>query len=544
VRRGEVSAVSLVEKSLSRFKEKNDVLNAVIEWNEDASLAQAAVVDKHVKEGSSVVDDDSHAVLLGSCVSIKDNFMVKGYKTTAGSHMLHNLDSTYDAAVVERIRGHHGIPCAKSNMDEFGMGSSTSKSVHGPTLSPYSYKGVALTAGGSSGGAAAAVAAGFVSTAIGSDTGGSVRQPSSFCGLVGIKPTYGSFSRHGLLSYASSMDCPGVLANSVTDAVLMFDVLVGADQRDATCLPAGACPPVFKWMLSSLEGKGGERGGGGEGVPTLADLTRMQSLMSDGTAGEVAVTRHLCGTTIGVPDEFVLDELDPAVKSSLLKAIRLAEGAGATVRRVSIPALKVALPTYYVLACAEASSNLLRYDGIRYGHRTDRVDPPTTAAGVGDEEYSTTTTTSSMTALHTMIARTRGEAFGPEVVRRILTGTFVLSESQRAMYLETASRVRVQLVGEVQAALTSVDALLFPTVPAPAFPLSSPPSSSGSLVYDLMTVPANLVGAPAISIPVGEDEGRPIGIQIMTGQCQERTMFATALALEHLFTRDRERDSN
>ena len=143
-----------------------------------------------------------------------------------------------------------------------------------------------------------------------------------------------------------------------------------------------------------------------------------------------------------------------------------------------------------------------------------------------------------------MIARTRGEAFGPEVVRRILTGTFVLSESQRAMYLETASRVRVQLVGEVQAALTSVDALLFPTVPAPAFPLSSPPSSSGSLVYDLMTVPANLVGAPAISIPVGEDEGRPIGIQIMTGQCQERTMFATALALEHLFTRDRERDSN
>jgi aspartyl-tRNA(Asn)/glutamyl-tRNA(Gln) amidotransferase subunit A len=450
-----------MEASVDAFHKTNGTTNAIVEFNVDLALAQADAFDAQRSNGGRG-NDDMH-ILGGVPISIKDNFLLRGHCTTAGSRMLRDFASPDDdATVCAKIRGSGGVPCAKTNMDEFGMGSATSTGMHGAVASPVTADdGSVLTPGGSSGGAAAAVRAGVVCGAVGSDTGGSVRQPASFCGLVGLKPSYGALSRHGLISYASSMDCPGVITNSVADASVMFDALSGACGRDSTSLKGDSqCASTFSHLLAHVRGDTSDlsadrstaAGGGGGGATTVSALEEWQSLV-DASAG-AALLGSLKGTVVGIPSEVMVAEMDASVRVRMQEAVNALQDAGAQVVPVSIPSLRLALPCYYVLACAEASSNLLRYDGLRYGHRADLTDDK--RPGVGD--------TADMTRLHREIAASRGQAFGREVVRRLLTGTYVLSEGARGEFYDTACDVRGAIIRDFAAALQDVDVLLGPTV--------------------------------------------------------------------------------
>jgi aspartyl-tRNA(Asn)/glutamyl-tRNA(Gln) amidotransferase subunit A len=457
-----------MEASVDAFHKTNGTTNAIVEFNVDLALTQADAFDAQRCDGGR--GSNNMHILGGVPISIKDNFLLRGHFTTAGSRMLRDFASPDDdATVCAKIRGSGGVPCAKTNMDEFGMGSATSTGMHGAVASPVTADDrTVLTPGGSSGGAAAAVRAGVVCGAVGSDTGGSVRQPASFCGLVGLKPSYGALSRYGLISYASSMDCPGVITNSVADASVMFDALSGACGRDSTSLKGDSqCAPTFSHLLAHVRGDSsdvnthrstaaatGGDGGGGGGFTTVSALEEWQSLV-DAAAG-AALLGSLKGTVVGIPSEVMVTEMDASVRIRMQEAVNALQDAGAQVVPVSIPSLRLALPCYYVLACAEASSNLLRYDGLRYGHRADLTD--VMRPGVGD------TDTAGMTRLHSEIAASRGQAFGREVVRRLLTGTYVLSEGARGEFYDTACDVRGAIIRDFAAALQGVDVLLGPTV--------------------------------------------------------------------------------
>jgi len=454
------TARGAMQASVDAFHKTNGTTNAVVEFNVDLALAQADAFDAQRSNGSS---GDMH-ILGGVPISIKDNFLLRGHSTTAGSRMLRDYVSPVDdATVCAKIRGSGGVPCAKTNMDEFGMGSATSTGMHGAVVSPVTADdGAVLTPGGSSGGAAAAVRAGVVCGAVGSDTGGSVRQPASFCGLVGLKPSYGAVSRHGLISYASSMDCPGVITNSVADASVIFDALSGACGRDSTSLKGSSqCAPTFARLLAHVRGDKTDHktdrstaAAAGGGATTVSALEEWQSLV-DASAG-ASLLGSLHGTTVGIPDEVMVAEMDAAVRGRLQEAVNALQDAGAKVVSVSIPSLRLALPCYYVLACAEASSNLLRYDGLRYGHRADVGASASASGGAGDM--------AGLTSLHQEVAASRGQAFGREVVRRLLTGTYILSEGARGEFYETACHVRGAIVRDFGAALQGVDVLLGPTV--------------------------------------------------------------------------------
>ncbi|PYP97256.1 MAG: Asp-tRNA(Asn)/Glu-tRNA(Gln) amidotransferase GatCAB subunit A [Gemmatimonadetes bacterium] len=406
-------------------------------------------------------------VLYGMPVAVKDNICTLEFTTTCGSRILEGYRSPYEATAVAKLKAAGALIAGKTNCDEFAMGSSTEHSAYGRVLHPLDK---ARVPGGSSGGSAALVAAGAVPAALGSETGGSVRQPASFCGVVGIKPTYGRVSRYGLVAFGSSLDQIGVFGRSVHDAARVLSVISGRDPRDSTC-----------------EDRDSLR------LPTVPE--------------------SLQGFVIGLPREYFPPELDPAVRRACDRAIRLMKELGAAVREVSLPHTPYAVPTYYVIAPAEASSNLARYDGVRYGPRFN---------GAVD--------------LRGLYRSTRGQGFGPEVRRRILVGTYVLSAGYYDAYYKRAQQMRALIAQDFRNAFDrGVDLLFTPTVPSPAFKAGEKLGDPIAMyMSDIFTVTANLAGLPAMSLPIGRIKGLPIGGQLIGQAFLEDEMIEAAYALERV----------
>ncbi|MFQ5889264.1 MAG: Asp-tRNA(Asn)/Glu-tRNA(Gln) amidotransferase subunit GatA [Gemmatimonadota bacterium] len=406
--------------------------------------------------------------LVGIPIAVKDNICTPDLPTTCGSRILEGYRSPFAATAVRRVLAEGALLFGKTNLDEFGMGSSTEHSAFGPTRNPVDRSRVP---GGSSGGSAAAVAAGVVPVALGSSTGGSIRQPASFCGVVGVKPTYGRVSRYGLVAFASSLDVIGILARRVRDAAEVLEVIAGADPLDATCQDRR--PP----RAAALD------------------------------------TFGLEGRTIGVPAEFLGEGLAPGVRERTEETLRRMAGAGAEVREVALPHTGLAIPCYYVLAPAEASSNLARYDGVRYGFR--HADAPDIDA---------------------LYASTRGAGFGAEVKRRIMLGTYALSAGYYEAYYLRAQQVRAAIAEDLQRVFVGgVDALFAPTTPTPAFRLGEKSDEPYAMyLSDIYTVSANLAGIPAVSIPIGLVDGLPVGGQLMCPPWEEERMLGLASRLEEL----------
>jgi len=402
--------------------------------------------------------------LVGVPIAIKDNISTKGIQTTCASRILGGYVPPYDAHVIERLKEAGAVIVGKVNMDEFAMGTSTETSYYGPTLNPWNTETVP---GGSSGGSAATIAAGEVPLALGSDTGGSVRCPASFCGVVGLKPTYGVISRYGLISYANSLEQIGPIASNVADMTLLFNVIAGHDQRDSTSVP-------------------GEK-----------DYTK-------------ALVDDVKGLTIGVPKEYFGDGLDQAVEKSVWDSVHRLEDLGASWQEVEMPHTKYALAAYYVIAMSEASSNLARFDGMRYGLRLEK-----------DHDW------------HTTYSEIRAQGFGEEVKRRILLGTYALSAGYMDKYYLKALKVRTLIKQDFERALKSTDVLIAPTMPTPAFKLGEKISDPLTLyMADVNTVPVNLSGVPSVSLPCGFSNGLPIGLQIMGKHFDEKTIIRTAYTFE------------
>ncbi|AHG90716.1 Glutamyl-tRNA(Gln) amidotransferase subunit A [Gemmatirosa kalamazoonensis] len=464
---GRVAAADVVRASIARASEAQlgrDGLNAVLWSDDDAAVADADALDAARGDGSDVTPRR----LAGVPVMVKDNIATVDLPTTCGSRILEGYVSPYEATVVTRLREAGAVVVGKTNMDEFGMGSSTEHSAYGPARNPLDPSRVP---GGSSGGSAAAVAAGAVRIALGSETGGSVRQPAAFCGVVGVKPTYGRVSRSGLVAFASSLDQVGVFGRTVDDAALALEVVAGLDPLDATSTDT----PVPSY-----------RGGGAR--------------VSDGLP--------LRDVRIGLPKEYFPDTLDARLKERIDHAVELLKIAGARVESVSLPHTSLAIPVYYVLAPAEASSNLARYDGVRFGRRV------------------------ASDGLRDMYERTRSEGFGAEVTRRILIGTYVLSAGYYDAYYRRAQEVRALIARDFSQVFDTVDLLLTPTTPTPAFRLGAVTDPYEMYLNDVFTVTANLAGVPAMSVPAGRVDGMPVGAQLIAPHFGEALMFRAAYALE------------
>ncbi len=433
-------------------------LNCVL-WS-DLSGAKRQAAD--VETGLA---DSKPGALLGVPVAVKDNIATLELPTTCGSRILSGYISPFEATAVTRLRAAGAIVVAKTNMDEFAMGSSNEYSAYGPARNPHD---PARVPGGSSGGSAAAVAAGIAPIALGSETGGSVRQPAAFCGIVGIKPTYGRVSRYGLVAFASSLDQVGVFGRTVDDAALALGAIAGRDPLDSTSAEAP--------------------------VPDYSE----------------ARTRSLDGVVIGRPREYFPDSLDPRIRSLCDRALDAFRSLGATVRDVSLPRTDLAIPAYYIIAPAEASSNLARFDGVRYGLRV-----------TGD-------------GLRGMYAATRSQGFGPEVTRRILLGTYVLSAGYYDAYYKKAQQVRTLIAEDFRSAFTSgIDLLFTPTTPTPAFPIGEKSADPYEMyLSDIFTVTANLTGVPAMSVPVGRIDGLPVGGQLIAPHFREADMLVAAYGVE------------
>ncbi|MDQ3569044.1 MAG: Asp-tRNA(Asn)/Glu-tRNA(Gln) amidotransferase subunit GatA [Actinomycetota bacterium] len=459
IRRGERSARQVVEESLSAIAAREPEIHAFNVVLDDEALAAADAIDHRLAAG------EDPGPLAGVPVAVKDNLCTRGVPTTCSSRMLEGWRPPYDATVIERITGAGGIVIGKTNLDEFAMGSSTENSAFGPTHNPLDTSRVP---GGSSGGSAAAVAAGFALLAIGSDTGGSVRQPAAFCGVVGVKPTYGLVSRYGLVAFASSLDQVGPIGATVADAALLLEVLAGHDQRDSTSIPDP--PPSLVEHLSQ----------GVEGV-------------------RVGILREL---TQGVADSDVGRRIHAAADA-------LAD-AGAKVDEVSVPTAVHSVSAYYLIAPAECSSNLARYDGVRYGLRVNGTDMVSTYGS------------------------SRAAGFGPEAKRRIMLGTYALSAGYYEAYYGQAQRVRTLIIGDFESAYRDFDVLLSPTAPTTAFELSAKVHDPLSMyLSDVCTIPSNLTGDPAMSVPFGSgDDGLPVGVQVMAPALGEPLMFRVAAVLE------------
>jgi len=418
-----------------------------------------------VQKAAKAVDTAQHkGVLAGVPVAVKDNIATTDFHTTCASRILEGYRSPFDATVVRKLRSAGAVIVGKTNMDEFAMGSSTENSAFGPTLNPHDLTRVP---GGSSGGSAAAVAAGIVPAALGSETGGSVRQPAAFCGIVGIKPTYGRVSRYGLIAFASSLDQVGTFGRTVADAAYLLEVIAGHDPLDSTSAPR-------------------------------------EFALGDALAGDVS------GLVIGVPREYFPESLDPRIAALCRASLDRLRDAGAEVRDVSLPHTKYAIPTYYVIAPAEASSNLSRFDGVRYGSRAQ--------AGSTIEVYEAT----------------RSAGFGAEVKRRIMLGTYALSAGYYDAYYARAQRVRSLIVQDFRRVFDSgVNVLFTPTTPSTAFRIGEKSSDPYEMyLSDIFTVTANLAGIPGMSIPIGEIDGLPVGGQLLADGWQEATMIRVAAGLE------------
>jgi aspartyl-tRNA(Asn)/glutamyl-tRNA(Gln) amidotransferase subunit A len=492
VRAGDVSPSDMVRASFNRAREIGvgpDTLNIYLHSDEKASLEEADAMRERI--GSSA----DAGVLAGVPVAIKDNIASFGLPTTCASKILAGYVSPFEATAITRLRASGALIVAKTNMDEFAMGSSTENSAHGPTRNPHD---VRCVPGGSSGGSAAAIAAGVTPLALGSETGGSVRQPAAFCGVVGVKPTYGRVSRYGLVAFASSLDQIGVLGRTVDDAALGLETIAGFDKLDSTS--SNVDVPIYR--LSAL--------GGPAPDSKSPDTEAIRIGRSPVPLPPPPTSKTLEGMVIGKPKEYFPDSLDSSIRDLCERSLDRFRSMGATVRDVSLPRSPLAIPVYYILAPAEASSNLARFDGVRYGLR---VDP-----GKG---------------LKAMYEATRSQGFGPEVTRRILLGTYVLSAGYYDAYYKKAQAVRTLIADDFRTVFASgVNAIFTPTTPTTAFPVGAISDPYEMYLNDIFTVTANLAGVPAISVPIGRVRRLPVGGQIITAHFDEYTMFRVAYALE------------
>jgi aspartyl-tRNA(Asn)/glutamyl-tRNA(Gln) amidotransferase subunit A len=457
---GRTKAADLAAEYYERIARKNPQLNAFLSLTKERALAQAARIDAMAAKGNPLPP------LAGIPVAIKDVLVMKGAPSTAGSKILAGYQAPYDATVVKRLEAAGAVLLGKTNCDEFAMGSSNENSAYGPVRNPVDPERVP---GGSSGGSAAAVAANLAVGALGTDTGGSIRQPASFCGVVGVLPTYGRVSRYGLIAFASSLDRVGPFAGNVRDAATLLGVIAGHDPCDATSLPAPA-----------------------EDYAAASD-------------------RPAQGLRIGVPAEYFGDGLDAEVGAAIEKGIAALKVAGCQIKPVHLPHTKYAVPTYYLIATAEASANLARFDGVRYGYRSPRSE-----------------------TLAAMYSHTRDEGFGAEVKRRILLGTYALSAGYYDAYYRKAQQVRRILAEEFLRAFAEVDAIVTPTSPVPAFKLGEKTDDPLSMyLADIYTVTGSLAGICGVSVPCGATKaGLPVGMQILATHLGESTAFRVARAVE------------
>lgn len=455
----EVSVTDLVEESFKRIAEVDGKVQAFLTLNEEEARETARTLE--VKLGS----DESKGLLFGMPIGLKDNIVTKGLRTTSGSKILENFDPIYNATVVDRLTTAETITIGKLNMDEFAMGSSTENSGFQKTRNPWNLETVP---GGSSGGSAAAVAAGEVLFSLGSDTGGSVRQPAAYCGVVGMKPTYGRISRFGLIAFASSLDQIGPITRSVEDNAYLLEAIAGVDPMDSTS--------------AYVE------------VPSF-----IQSLTGD-----------IKGLKIGVPKEYLGEGVQEEVKQSVLDALKKLESLGAVWEEVSLPHSKYALATYYLLSSSEASANLSRFDGVRYGYRTPNAQN-----------------------LIDLYKKTRAEGFGDEVKRRIMLGTFALSSGYYDAYYKKAQKVRTLIKKDFEDVFENYDVIVGPTAPTPAFKIGEKTSDPLTMyANDILTIPVNLAGVPALSVPCGFSNGLPLGLQIVGKHFDENTIYRVAHAFE------------
>jgi aspartyl-tRNA(Asn)/glutamyl-tRNA(Gln) amidotransferase subunit A len=446
----EVSSEEVVSAYLDRIATQNDGVNALLGTAEDA-IDQARSIDERRANGEDV------GRLAGIPVIIKDNILHKDWKATAGSQMLENYNAPYSATVVERLKKAGAILIGRANMDEFAMGSSTETSHFGTTKNPWDLE---MVPGGSSGGSAAAVAAGMGPVALGSDTGGSIRQPAAMCGVTGLKPTYGRVSRYGLMAMASSLDQIGPVTRTVEDAALIMEEIEGRDDNDATSvdLPDTAIPELINPSIDGL--------------------------------------------TVGVPKEYFVEGMDDGVKASVKEAIDVLKEGGAEIREISLPHTEYALATYYIIMPAEVSSNLGRYDGMRYGYNSD-----------GE-------------TLERSYTRTRGEAFGDEVKRRIMLGTYTLSAGYYDAYYRKALKVRTLIKNDFDEAFKDVDVIVGPTSPSVAWPIGEKFNDPLTMyLSDIYTISANLATVPAMSVPCGFVNDLPVGLQMMAKPFDEPTLY-------------------
>jgi aspartyl-tRNA(Asn)/glutamyl-tRNA(Gln) amidotransferase subunit A len=458
IRNGQTTCEKITGEYLRRIEQGND-LNAFLSVLADQALEQAREVDRKLERGAA-------GSLAGMVVAVKDVLSLRDATVTCGSKILERFVALYDATAVSRLRDQDAILIGKTNMDEFAMGSSSENSAYGPVLNPVDKSRVP---GGSSSGSCAAVAAGLAHTALGTDTGGSIRQPAAFCGIVGLKPTYGRVSRYGLVALSSSFDQIGPFANSTADAALVLKAIAGHDERDSTSSPA----PVPDYPAH--------------------------------------LKKDVKGLRIGVPEEFLGEGLEGDVRNAFESAVDFLRSSGAMIRNIHLPHAKYHISTYYVLMTAEASSNLARFDGARYGYR----DPEAKSL---DESY--------------VMSRSRG--FGAEVKRRIMLGTYVLSAGYYDAYYLKAQKVRRLIQNDFLQAFESVDCILMPTTPTTAFRFGEKSGDPLQMyLSDVFTVSANLAGVPAISVPFGKDgKGLPIGVQVVGRHFDERTILNVGDFLE------------
>jgi aspartyl-tRNA(Asn)/glutamyl-tRNA(Gln) amidotransferase subunit A len=461
---GEVSAVEVARAHLDRIGAVDDRVHAFLHVDSEGALAAAAEVDRRRAAGESL------GPLAGVPVAVKDVLTTRGVPTTCGSKILEGWVPPYDATVVARLRAAGMVLLGKTNMDEFAMGSSTEYSAYGPSRNPWD---LGRIPGGSSGGSAAAVAAYEAPLAIGTDTGGSIRQPGAVTGTIGSKPTYGGSSRYGLVAFTSSLDTPGPFARSVEDAALLHEAIAGHDPRDSTSIPAPP-PPV---VAAARQGASGD----------------------------------LAGVRVGLVKEFGPEGVEPGVTAAFREAVEALVKLGAEVVEVSCPHFTYALPAYYLIAPSECSSNLARFDGVRYGLRT------------GDD---------GSRALEEVMSLTREAGFGPEVKRRIILGTYALSAGYYDAYYGQAQKVRTLITRDFTAAFEQADVLVAPTTPFVAFPFGSRTGDPFQMyLADLYTIPSNLYGGPAISVPCGLSEGLPVGLEIMAPTMADDRMYRVGAAL-------------
>jgi aspartyl-tRNA(Asn)/glutamyl-tRNA(Gln) amidotransferase subunit A len=460
LKKGETTALSTARSVFDRIKAVDDRIKAYITVTEDAALSEAAEADLRLKAS------DAGSPLLGIPIAVKDNMCTAGIRTTCASKILGNFIPPYDATVVARLKKSGAVICGKPNMDEFAMGSSTENSGYFITRNPWDIERIP---GGSSGGSAAAVAAGECIAALGSDTGGSIRQPAACCGVVGLKPTYGRVSRYGLVAFASSLDQIGPITKDVTDAAILMNVISGHDPKDSTSADIG--------------------------VP---DFT-------------AALKKDIKGMKIGIPKEYFIEGMDPEVDKAVRDAVKILEGLGASIKEVTLPHTGYAVATYYILATSEASSNLARYDGVKYGVR---------AEGVKD--------------LLDLYMKSRSQGFGPEVKRRIMLGTYALSAGYYEAYYKKGQQARTLIKRDFDEAFRSVDIIATPTAPTAAFKIGEKSADPLQMyLSDIFTISVNLAGIPGISVPCGFTRNNlPIGLQLLGRHFDEEAILRASFAYE------------